>query len=112
MIKPLRKSAVFAAFFSAAAAALAGLLLVHPIYVRSAFEERLEKHRSVTRTLGLTDPCLFTEARYTRHLSQADLHSAFQDHPLAMEHFPSGSMVLPPEHLVRPKPSGPKVKPR
>lgn len=105
MINPIRKSAVFAAFFSAAVAALAGLLLVHPIYVRGGFDERLEKHRTVTRALGLTDPCLFTEARYTRHLSQADLHSAFQDHPLAMEHFPSGSMVLPPEHLIRAKPS-------
>jgi hypothetical protein len=52
--------------------------------------------------LGLTDLALFTEARYTRHLSQADRHSAFQDHPLALEHFPSGSLVLPPERLSRP----------
>jgi len=43
--------------------------------------------------LGLTDLALFTEARYTRHPSQADLHSAFQDHPLALEHFPSGSVM-------------------
>ena len=46
--------------------------------------------------LGLTDLCLFPEARYSRHLSQADLHSAFQDHPGALEHFPSGSLVPPP----------------
>jgi hypothetical protein len=46
--------------------------------------------------LGLTDLALFTEARYTRHLTQADLHSAFQDHPLALDHFPSGSLVPPP----------------
>jgi hypothetical protein len=44
--------------------------------------------------LQLTDLCLFTEARYTRHLSQADLHSAFQDHPLGLEHFPTGSLVV------------------
>ena len=52
--------------------------------------------------LGLVDLALFTEARYTRHPVQADLHSAFQDHPLALEHFPSGSL-LPPhyEPLVR-----------
>ncbi len=101
----MRKSAVFAAFFSAAAAALIGVLLIHPTLVEETFEARLQKHRSVTRDLGLTDPCLFTEARYTRHLSQADLYSAFQDHPLAIEHFPSGSLVLPPEHLIRRKPS-------
>ena len=50
--------------------------------------------------LGLTDLALFTEARYTRHPSQADLHSAFQDHPLALEHFPSGSLITPPRHEI------------
>lgn len=48
------------------------------------------------RKLGLSDLCLFTEARYTRHPAMADLHSPFQDHPLALEHFPSGSLVSPP----------------
>lgn len=51
---------------------------------------------SVVKTLGLTDPCLFTEARYTRHPSQADRHAAFQDHPLALEHFPAGAVLTPP----------------
>lgn len=46
--------------------------------------------------LGLTDPVLFTEARYTRHPTQADLQSAFQDHPVALEHFPTGSLIPPP----------------
>ncbi len=46
--------------------------------------------------LGLSDLALFTEARYTRHPSQADLHSAFQDHPMAFDHFPSGTLVPPP----------------
>lgn len=53
--------------------------------------------RAMAAQLGLTDLALFTEARYTRHPSQADLHSAFQDHPLAFEHFPSGSLI-PPRH--------------
>lgn len=48
--------------------------------------------------LGLTDLALFTEARYTRHPTQADLHSAFQDHPLAFEHFPTGSLIPPRPH--------------
>lgn len=45
------------------------------------------------RTNQLTDPALFTEARYARHASQADRHAAFQDHPLALEHFPAGSLM-------------------
>ena len=61
---------------------------------------RLAASAALVRDLGLTDLALFTEARYTRHLSQADLHTAFQDHPLAFEHFPSGSLLAPPAHLV------------
>jgi hypothetical protein len=56
--------------------------------------------RALVRELRLTDLCLFTEARYTRHPSQADLHTPFQDHPLALEHFPSGSLLGPPRHLT------------
>ncbi len=55
-----------------------------------------ERNRQLARSLSLTDLALFTEARYTRHLSQADNHAAFQDHPLALEHFPSGSLIFPP----------------
>nr|WP_275095318.1 hypothetical protein [Oryzomonas japonica] len=50
----------------------------------------------LARELMLTDLCLFTEARYTRHPSMADLHSPFQDHPFSLEHFPSGSFISPP----------------
>ena len=49
--------------------------------------------------LELTDLCLFTDARYARHPSMADLHTAFQDSPMSVEHFPSGTLVLPPPHL-------------
>lgn len=55
----------------------------------------LEQRAQLVREFDLTDLALFTEARYTRHLSQSDLHSAFQDHPMALEHFPSGSLYLP-----------------
>ena len=57
--------------------------------------ERLAANRALVEHYGLTDLALFTEARYTRHPSQADLHSAFQDHPAALEHFPTGSLVSP-----------------
>lgn len=63
---------------------------------------RLEAEAEMVERLGLTDLVLFTEARYTRHPSQADLHSAFQDHPFAMDHFPSGSLMGPPHRKDRP----------
>jgi hypothetical protein len=53
----------------------------------------------LVRTLGLSDLAIWTEARYTRHPSQADFFSAFQDFPAALEHFPAGSVVSPPTHL-------------
>ena len=55
----------------------------------------LGQRAAMVREFGLTDLALFTEARYTRHITQSDLHSAFQDHPMSFEHFPSGSMYLP-----------------
>jgi hypothetical protein len=55
--------------------------------------------RALVSELGLTDLCLFTEARYTRHLAMADWHTPFQDHPMALEHFPSGALLAPPPHL-------------
>ncbi len=68
-------------------------------YRRSRSAGHLQNASLLVRSLGLTDLCLFTEARYTRHPSQADLHTAFQDHPLALEHFPSGSLLTPPAVL-------------
>lgn len=63
-------------------------------------EARFAANRALARWFVFTDPCLFTEARYTRHPSLADRHSAFQDSPLALEHFPSGALVPPPAHLT------------
>ena len=60
---------------------------------------QLTEKRSIVRDYGLTDLCLFTEARYTRHPSLTDQHSPFQDGPLSFEHFPSGSLVDPPPVL-------------
>lgn len=75
-------------------AALAATAVVSSARV-AADRPAAERRTELVARLGLTDLALFTEARYTRHPSQADRHAAFQDHPFAFEHFPSGS-VLPP----------------
>jgi hypothetical protein len=67
----------------------------HAGYARSRSMEAISRTAGLAGRLELTDLCLFTEARYTRHPSQADLHSPFQDHPLSLEHFPSGSLISP-----------------
>lgn len=83
----------------------AGLLLLIATLLHAAWRGSatdLANSQSLVSELGLTDLTLFTEARYTRHLSQADRHTAFQDHPLALDHFPSGSLVPPPARLRQP----------
>jgi hypothetical protein len=80
---------------------LLGLMFTHAYLQRQADAPSIDRMAGVVRNLELTDLSLFTEARYTRHLSQADIHSAFQDHPAALEHFPTGSIAGPPAGLRR-----------
>lgn len=58
-------------------------------------QKKIQFIKEQIAALELTDLCLFTESRYTRHPSQSDVHSAFQDHPMALEHFPTGSFLSP-----------------
>lgn len=63
---------------------------------RRAMAADLELQQALVRRLELTDLALFNEARYTRHPSQADAFAPFQDHPRALDHFPSGSVAARP----------------
>lgn len=81
-------------------AALQTLLIaacVFRVSTRSLTHEisHITPSRIITEKLGLTDLALLTEARYTRHLSQADNFTAFQDLPASFEHFPAGSILIP-----------------
>lgn len=80
--------------FTVAALAVAGTFM-DAAYGVAAAGPALAERAALAARLGLTDLALFTEARYTRHPSQADRHAAFQDHPFAIEHFPSGALVTP-----------------
>ena len=92
----MRKSDLWLALVGASAAVLLLLLLAHPAFVAKRLREKQQERKGLVRELQLTDLCLFTEASYTRHPTQADLHTPFQDHPMSLEHFPSGSVVMPP----------------
>lgn len=87
--------------FLGALLGLCGLLAVHAVLAARSARTGLREEALLVRRLGLTDLCLSTEANYTRHLSLSDFHTAFQDHPLALEHFPSGALFGPPPHLRR-----------
>lgn len=91
----VRRSTIFFIFIMISILLFASLLL-HARQSRIRSKATLTANAEMVGRLMLTDLCLFTEARYTRHPSMADLHSPFQDHPFAMDHFPSGSLVSPP----------------
>ena len=70
------------------------VFLLLPLHARHA-QQHAGSQMAQLRRLQVTDLCLVTEARYTRHPALADHHAPFQEHPLALEHFPSGSLILP-----------------
>ncbi|MHB8810998.1 MAG: hypothetical protein ACYC9M_13465 [Desulfobulbaceae bacterium] len=85
---------------------LVGLLcvfgLVHALLYFQAHGAAIRRQNNaaiwdtVTSALGLTDLCVATEARYTRHPAVSDPMAPFMDHPGAIEHFPTGSFWAPP----------------
>jgi len=91
----MRKSNLFFLYLFIQAVLLAGVF-THASYRQRLDETSLQEKVNLVHRLGLTDLCLFTEASYTRHLALADFHTAFQNSPMALEHFPSGSLVAPP----------------
>jgi hypothetical protein len=93
-----RKSGVFL-FYVVLNIFMLFLIFVHAPFKQNKVEPYLKDEVEMVRGLELTDLCLFTDARYTRHPSMADLYTPFQEHPLSLEHFPSGSLLPPPPHL-------------
>ena len=88
--------------FMAVLVTLFTLSLIHGSIDTEARDAVYNERVALVRSLSLTDLCIFTEARYTRHPAMADLHSAFQDHPGSLEHFPSGALMAPPPHIGAP----------
>ncbi len=80
---------------------VAVLMVIHATFRQRTETGRLRRSIETVRKYGITDLCLFTEASYTRHLTQTDLHTPFQDGPLSLEHFPSGALVRAPQGLKR-----------
>jgi hypothetical protein len=101
----MRKSTLYLSATAAALLILCFLFFIYPLLPRRGITGQEQRERvHICQSLRITDLCLFTEASYTRHLSQADRFAAFQDHPSALEHFPSGSIAGPPEFLTEQRP--------
>jgi hypothetical protein len=99
-----RKSNVFI-FYFLANLLLFCLMFAHVAWTQKSRARDLNEKRELVGRLELTDLCLFTDARYTRHPSMADRNTPFQDYPMSLEHFPSGSVLPLPPHLKPHKPN-------
>lgn len=95
---PTRKSTFFFAFLGLGAFLFA-LMAAHAHNRNANAQAAWNEKTHMVERIELTDLCFFTDARYTRHPSMADRHTPFQDSPMAIKHFPSGTLVLPPPHL-------------
>lgn len=82
------------------------LILFIIMFFHTSIRQRLDipeqnRRSALAGVLKLTDLCLVTEARYTRHPAMSDNFAPFQDFPGALEHFPSGSLITPPHYAKR-----------
>jgi hypothetical protein len=92
----VRRSPVFFLFVSFCFLIITGLFIESQRAV-SRFGPAGRDLAELTSSLKLTDISFTNDARYARNPSQADLFSAFQDYPGSIEHFPSGSIIAPPD---------------
>ena len=94
----MRNNHLFSSFIITSLVLL-GLMFAHASIQRKADKPILSEKSEMVRRFELTDLCLFTDARYTRHPTMADVHTPFQDYPTSLEHFPSASILSLPPHL-------------
>lgn len=89
------KSRVFILFTIVQLLVLFSLFLYSEIESRAQLQAGIKVKQQLVSRLGLTDFAIWTEARYTRHPTQADFFSPFQDLPSSLDHFPAGAIIAP-----------------
>ena len=89
------KSRAFILFTIGQMLLLASLFLYGQTKSRADLRGPVKAKQELVSRLGLTDFAIWTEARYTRHPSQTDFFSPFQDFPSSPDHFPAGSIIAP-----------------
>ncbi len=93
----LFKAKGFVALTAIQVVVLVGLVTWSVSVARARAVGEIPGKRELVERLELTDLAIWTEARYTRHPSQADFFAPFQDGPSSLEHFPAGSVVAAPD---------------
>ena len=72
-----------------------GLLLYLLIFQSpSGLKKQYKAKNELVKRFLLTDYCLSTESRHTRHINFPEMIAPFQDFPGYLEHFPSSSFFI------------------
>jgi len=103
----MRKYRIFIIMTAVELCVLFVLILQNQVHLKERVAHEIPQKQELVKELELTDLAIWTEARYTRHPSQADFFSPFQDGPSALEHFPAGSVVVPPDRSGSSEGTGP-----
>jgi hypothetical protein len=93
----LIRARAFLALTAVQVVLVAGMLAWSAAAARARTAEEIPRKQELVRRLELTDLAIWTEARYSRHPSQADFFAPFQDGPSSLDHFPAGSVVAAPD---------------
>lgn len=107
----MTKCKLFLSLTAVELCAAVGILAYSYMVSKNRDDVELPQKVVLVESLALTDLAIWTEARYTRHPSQADFFTPFQDFPSALEHFPAGSVVSPQaveDKVARPGPHDPR----
>ncbi|WP_211231586.1 hypothetical protein [Eisenibacter elegans] len=64
-------------------------------YRQNHYQHQRMERAEIAKSLILSDMCLTTESRHTRHPNTPELVAPFQDFPGYHEHFPSSSFFSP-----------------
>jgi len=91
----MRKSTI--AFFVIICIQLCLLIGLLNMESESEYTNFIKTEKLIVQEYNLTDFCLSTESRHTRHISQPELMAPFQDLPGFHDHFPSSSFFGPPD---------------
>lgn len=84
-----------ALFGAALLALLLGATVLDGARLRHHSAAALASNTALVRALGIADLYVFGDAPHTRHLTQAGAFSGTRNHPGALDHSWSGSLVQP-----------------
>jgi len=78
------------------------LAFILTVFIFQPLKWESSTRREIAKQLMLTDLCLTTESRHTRHLSSADFLAPFQDFPGGPDHYPSSLFIQFPSEILEP----------